>query len=103
MSTGTEDIQVGDRISIHHPAVFPKPNYNKTIIHIINNKNDTTLSYRIPPKGSQITSTSFERYHLVETDENASDIFDQILGSDYGTNIGKILDSDTTNHDITVE
>ena len=104
VETGTENIQVGDRISIHHPAVFPKPNYKQTHIKIIDEGTDTTLQYRVPQKGAVVNNTNFTRYNLIESDvNNTMEIFDQILGSTYGTNIGTVIDSDVNNKEFTIE
>lgn len=107
VNTGTEDIKIGDRISIHHPAVFAEPVYNKTIVKIINDQltSETTipyLQYKIPQKGSTIHNFTFTRYSLSETNPQI-DIYDQMLGSEYGENRGTILASDNNAHEFTVE
>ena len=104
INTGTENVKVGDRISINHPAVFPKPNYKKTNIRIINT--DTTnnlIKYRVPQKGAVVKNINFTRYNLAESEDLDVEIYDQILGSKYGELQGAVISSDSDTHEFTVE
>lgn len=103
IDTGTEDVKVGDRISIHHPAVFAKPNYKQTIITIINNGDDDYLKYRIPQKGAPVSNINFTRYELPETDGSNIEIFDQILGSVYGQQYGSVIKTSGSEHTFIIE
>lgn len=99
-----ENIKIGERIQIHHPVLFQKPNYHKTKITVIpNDANKKILKYMLPVTNTAVRYVANTRIALLEKENPTMTTYGIIAGTHYGDKLGTVISTDVNSSSFTIE